>query len=137
MKLLKKSDWQMRLAWLLVLIGGVNIARVLAQAQAKDIEPVVRLGSDVWIMIGAGLVTVGINLQQLRQTRADVREIKITVDAHGASAQAHRDDIQRELLAFRDREAIEWRSISERLMHVEGGMAALINRNRVDPIKGT
>lgn len=135
MKLLKGSDWQMRLAWLLVLIGGVNIARVLAQA--KDIEPVVRLGNDVWIMVGAGLITVGINLQQLRQTRADVREIKRTVDAHGASAQVHRDEIQKELLAFRDREAIEWRGISERLMHVEGGMAALINRNRVEPNKGT
>ncbi len=57
----------------MTVLGGV------AYAQGGT-PPVVELGKDVWIVVAGGLVTVGINLQQLRQTRVDIKDLKSGFD---------------------------------------------------------
>ncbi len=67
------------LAWwsaVIVLVLASASAIVSAQASTETIH----LSPEVWILVASVLVTVGVNLEQLRRMRVDVKDIKEGTD---------------------------------------------------------
>jgi type VI protein secretion system component VasK len=71
----KQGVGALRVAIVIVGIGIVSALRAVAQTPPAG-DPMVRLGPDVWFVIAGVLVTVGINLEQLRRVRSDMRDVK-------------------------------------------------------------
>jgi hypothetical protein len=88
-----KTDFTLKVAFTLVGVALISTIKAIAQAPA---DPMVRLGPDVWFIIAGGLVTVGINLEQLRRVRADMREVKSTNEkAQTRVDERHEENLKR------------------------------------------
>jgi hypothetical protein len=70
----RRMDPTLRIAWCVLLCGGMIAAGGLLRAQGAD--PIARLGPEAWFVVAGVLVTVGVNLEQLRRVRSDVKDLK-------------------------------------------------------------
>lgn len=79
MKHYRPMDLTLRLAWLGLCCCSILTSAELLRAQGST-DQIMRLGPEAWFVVAGVLVTVGINLEQLRRVRSDVRELKTQGD---------------------------------------------------------
>lgn len=132
-----KMDLTLRLAFLMVLVGALLTVQAFLHAQTPPTEfaPTVRFGNDVWIVIAGGLVTVGINLEQLRRVRADQKTAVATFKEQNGKFEILRDEFHENVTRMElavQRQELKAVEVDTKLTDIEELLTFLKHRRRDD-----
>jgi hypothetical protein len=129
-------DGTLRVAFLIVLAGAILTVQAYLRAQgAPDLTPTVRFGNDVWIVVAGGLVTVGINLEQLRRVRADQKTAVTTFKEQNGKFEALRSEFTANVTEMKlavQRQELKAAGVDDKLKSIEQLLTFLTHRRRAD-----